>query len=449
MGLFSQNKGGLMDQIRCDESSYLVWKWHPKKSSQGRNNRENAIRWGSSLRVKEGELVAFVYNQDNGKYVDYIKGPYDGIIKTKNLPILASIVGLAYDGGTPFQAEVYFLNQAKIIQIPFGVPFFDVFDPRFLDFGVPTAIRGMLTFNITNYKEFVKLHRLINFDITDFNNKIRSALIKYVKSIVSNIPEEKNIPVIQIERQISVISKLIEKELKTRFETDFGITVIGIDVSSIEIDKTSEGYLKLCEITKDIVGNTVRAQAEMNIKTIYDKQRINIENEEETLRNLREETRYAQHKQTQSSNMGAFQLEQQAAVGIAGAKALGQMGGNGGTEISNSGEINPATLMTGMAMGGVIGQNMAGMMNGMFTDLNNAQPPSPPISTFYVVINNQSQGPYDVNSLSQMISSGIFSKDSLVWRQGMTDWVRAYSVQELSNLFGNTPPPVPNIPPVK
>ena len=62
---------------------------------------------------------------------DYIVGPFAQTIKTANLPILANIVGLAYEGGTPFQAEVYFINLAQIIQVKSGVPFFDVYDPRF------------------------------------------------------------------------------------------------------------------------------------------------------------------------------------------------------------------------------------------------------------------------------------------------------------------------------
>ena len=46
MGLFdkSKNNGGFMDQIRCDEPSYLIWKWHPAGSELGNNTRENAIR---------------------------------------------------------------------------------------------------------------------------------------------------------------------------------------------------------------------------------------------------------------------------------------------------------------------------------------------------------------------------------------------------------------------
>ena len=67
MKLFNRKPtGGFMDEIRCDEPSYLIWKWHPKGSVTGNNNRENAIRWGSSLRVKDGEVAVFVYEQKDG-----------------------------------------------------------------------------------------------------------------------------------------------------------------------------------------------------------------------------------------------------------------------------------------------------------------------------------------------------------------------------------------------
>lgn len=59
MSLFQKNKrtGGFMDEIRCDESSYLIWKWHPTGVQPGESFRENAIRCGSSLRVKDGEVI--------------------------------------------------------------------------------------------------------------------------------------------------------------------------------------------------------------------------------------------------------------------------------------------------------------------------------------------------------------------------------------------------------
>lgn len=455
MAIFSKKTdriGGIMDVIRCDEPSYLIWKWHPSGSIQGSNTKENAIRWGSSLRVKEGEVAVFVYNQPNGILQDYIAGPYDGTIKTKNLPVLARILGLLYDGNSPFQAEVYFINLAKIIQVPFGVPYFDLYDPRFLDFGVPTAVRGTITFNITDYMDFIKLHRLINFDLTAFQNQIRDAVVRYVKAVVTNVPEEHSIPVVQIERKISLINDLITNDIKPRLEKDFGVNVVAVDINAIDIDKTSNGYIQLKRVTQDVATATTLAQTDVNIKNLRDMQQINAENLKETMRIQREEAQYAQHKQTQSTHFAAYQLEQQAAVGIAGAEALGNMGTNGATEMTGGGGMNPAAMMTGMAMGGAIGQNMANIMNGMMNGVNNPQqpsavPPPPPSEIIYhVVINGQSNGPYNMKDLSHLVSTGQLSKDSLVWKQGFADWIKAENVQELSSLFsGSVPPPIPPI----
>ena len=120
MALFNKNKnnGGILDVIRCDEPSYLIWKWHPKGTETGESTRETAIRWGSSLRVKDGEVAIFVYKQKDGKMQDFIVGLFDQTIKTANFPILSSIIGLVYDGDTPFQAEIYFINM-KIQLIDF------------------------------------------------------------------------------------------------------------------------------------------------------------------------------------------------------------------------------------------------------------------------------------------------------------------------------------------
>ena len=85
MGLFGNknksNEGGLMDVIRCDEPSYLIWKWRPKGEDANSTKKENAIRYGSSLRVKDGEVAVFVYHQKDGTQQDFIEGPYDDTIK--------------------------------------------------------------------------------------------------------------------------------------------------------------------------------------------------------------------------------------------------------------------------------------------------------------------------------------------------------------------------------
>ena len=435
MSLFRKSHaGGIMDEIRCDEPSYLIWKWHPNGSQSGSNDRENSIRWGSSLRVKDGEVAVFVYKQKNGTLQDFIEGPYDQIIETKNFPVLASIVGLAYDGGTPFQAEIYFINLARIIQTKFAVPFFDVYDPRFTDFGVPVAVRGTLSFKISDYREFIKLHRLQEFNLDEFQQQIKDAISRYTKDIVANAPASNNIPVLQIETKVSQINDAIEYDIKERMKENFGIEVSGVDIGSIEIDKSSENYYELMSVTKNITAAKVQAETADYV---------------ERLRIQREEGQYAQHKGTQSANMGAFQVEKQAEVGIAGAEALGKMGKNGagGVDLGNGGTgFNPAAMMAGMAVGGAVGQNIAGTMNGMMSGVNaqpTMTPPPIPNSMYYVAVNGQAAGPYAIETLKQLFMAGAFVKESLVWKQGMENWVSANTVKELSDIISSMPP-IPN-----
>ena len=439
MGIFKkQSAGGFMDEIRCDEPSYLIWKWHPAGAQPGNNNRENAIRWGSSLRVKDGEVAVFVYHQKNGTMQDYIEGPYDETIKTANFPVLASIVGLAYDGGTPFQAEVYFINLSHVVQVKFGVPFFDIYDPRFADFGVPVAVRGTVSFCIADYREFIKLHRLTNFSLGDFQRQIRDAVSRYVKDAVANAPAANNIPVIQIETKTAQINDAVEYDIGERLKESFGVLVSGVDIAAIEIDKTSEGYRQLMAVTRDIAATRVEAETQDYV---------------ERLRIQREEGQYAMHKQTQTANIGAFQVEKQAEVGVAGAQALGQMGANGAGDVSlgGSGEgFNMAAMMASMAVGGAVGQNIAGAMNNMMGGINQqatpgAVPPPIPAVAYHVAVNGQATGPFDISVLTQMVAAGQLTADSLVWKNGMAQWAKAGTVDELKNLFANTMPPIPPV----
>lgn len=428
MGLFNR-KVGIADVIRCDEPSYLVWKWRPNGTALHEHKRENAIRWGSTLRVKEGEVAVFVYSQRNGTVQDFIEGPFDERLRPANLPVIANIIGLAYNGDTPFQAEVYFINLASEIQVKFAVPYFSVFDPRFTDFGVPVAVRGSINFYISDYREFIRIHRLINFTLEDFQKQARDSVSKYVRGVVSNIPSEANIPVLQIERRILDISDTIEERVRQRFASDFGVTVTALDISDIEIDKTSNEYAELVAITKDLTTTTMQGQTYAN-----------VEDYTEGLRIEREEGQYARRKQTQSANMGAYQVETQGAIGVAGAEALGQMGANGAGGVSGGG-FNPAAMMAGMAIGGAVGQNVAGAMNSAMQP-NPVPPPMPSVS-YYVAVNGQSTGPYDRGTLGQMIQNGTLTRESLVWAQGMQTWTMAGAVNELQALFGQVPPPPP------
>ena len=445
MGLFSRGKnGGMMNVIRCDEEEYIVWKWRPEGQDVNSTSRENSIRYGSSLRVKDGEMAVFVYKQKGGQTQDFIMGPYDDTIKTANFPVLSSIVGMAFGGESPFQAEVYFINLQGNNQLRFGIPFFDVFDPRLPDHGVPMAVRGTMTFNLTDYQNFIKLNRLVDFNQEQFMKQIKDALTKYVKGVVLNVPREMGIPVVQMETQILNINAKIEAFLKPRIEGDFGVNLKAFDIGALEIDKDSPYYKELRHLTAENTGKTMDAQTDINIKNLQDTQQINAANMEETLRIQREEMQRAQRLQTETNFMGAFGMEQQAEILKTGAQSLGQMGNMGG----GGGGTNPAGMMTGMMVGGSLGQQMVGMMQNMGQHMQNAMNTPPPVPNvqYYISFNGAQAGPFTIPKLTEMVQSGQMTAQTYVWKQGMPNWELAGNVQELAALFatpGNTPPPPP------
>ena len=427
MGLFDRKKeGGLMDVIRCDQEDYLVWKWRPSGEANS-TNKENSIRYGSSLRVKDGEVAVFVYKQNDGTQQDFIIGPYDGKIETANFPILTSIVGSLWGGNTPFQAEVYFMNLQGNNQIRFAVPYFDVADPRFPDFTVPVAVRGSLTFNLTDYKQFIKLNRLVDFDLDAFGQQIKGAVTKYVKNFVVNCPLDNNIPVMQLERKVLDISEMVQMRLKPQFEDDFGVNLKRLDISAIEIDKESENYAEFIHLTKE--QQTRRAE---------------IDTEQyERVSKLSAESQFIQ----------AHAINQQTEVLKTAAESMGNMGG---MNMGGGDGMNPAGMMMGMAMGGAMGSQMAGMMNNFGQMAQPQQPQTPPMPggvpvpppmptavQYMVAINGQQYGPYNIQQMQQMAQSGQINASVLVWAQGMPQWIAAGSVPDLASLFMATPPPMP------
>jgi hypothetical protein len=41
-----------------------------------------------------------------------------------------------------------------------------------------------------------------------------------------------------------------------------------------------------------------------------------------------------------------------------------------------------------------------------------------------------------------MVSNGVLSRESMVWKKGMAAWAAASSVEEIAEFFNNVPPPI-------
>ena len=359
-------------------------------------------------------------------------------------------------------------NLSKGSQVNFAIPYFDVFDPRLQDYGVPVSVHGAVVYAIEDMDLFHSVNRNEGYSDETFKNKLRGQLTKFIKSVVVNAPIDAQIPVVQIERKIFEISELIQQRVTPQVEKLFGITIRSLDITGINVDKESRGYRELKALTADLEKERMMAQhnaqisnfnlnndlqqdmlkkqSELNLDAMgrrqeldlggqEELQRMNLENQRETMRIQREEMQRASRLQTEQTFMGAHQANLNAGVlnnaTDNGINAFRQQSMGG---MNNMGQMGGAPQMPGQkGMGG------APQMPGMGTAVPQVQ--------YFIGINGQQYGPCDWNKLQQLVQQGQLTQQSYVWKNGMPQWELAGNVAELAPLFQGTAPQMPGMPP--
>ena len=349
-------------------------------------------------------------------------------------------------------------NLSKGSQVNFAIPFFDVFDPRLQDYGVPVSVHGTIVYSIEDMDLFHSVNKNEAYSDETFQQKLRGTVTKFVKGVVTNAPTDAQIPVVQLERKILEISNLIQQYVKPQVEQLFGITVRQLDITRMNIDKESRGYRELKALTADLERERVmaqhnaqisnfnlqndlnqehlkmqstlnldamRRQQEMQLGGQEQIQDMNLENQRETMRIQREEMQRASRLQTEQTFLGAHQANLNAGV------------------LNNASEagIN-AFRQQQPQMGAAMGMGAAPQMPGM-------QKQTTPQVSYMVGVNGQQAGPFDWNQLQQLVQQGQLTQQTYVWKQGMANWDFAGNVQELQPLFMNAAPPqMPGMPPM-
>lgn len=357
-------------------------------------------------------------------------------------------------------------NLSKGSQMNFAIPYFDVFDPRLIDHGVPCSVHGSIVYSIDDMDLFHQINKNESYSDETFKNKLRGQVTKFVKSVVANAPSDAQIPVVQIERKIMEISDLVQQRVASQVERLFGITVRSLDITNIIIDKDSRGYREMRALTAELekeskmaqhnanISNfnlqnslnqdALKAQSDLNIDAMQRQQELNLgtqeelqdmqlENQRETMRIQREEMQRASRLQTEQTFLGAHQANLNAGI-------LNNATDNG---------INAFRQQQSMGGGNMIGKNSPGggmPQMGEMPQMNAAQ--AVPQVQYMVGVNGQPAGPFNWVQLQQMVQGGQLTQQSLVWKQGMQAWELAGSVAELVPLFQGTAPQMPGMPPM-
>ncbi|MEQ1637672.1 MAG: SPFH domain-containing protein [Methylococcales bacterium] len=116
-------------------------------------------------------------------------------------------------------------------------------------------------------------------------------------------------------------------------------------------------------------------------------------------------------------------------------------------EAIQAGASNPSGASAGIEMG--MGFAVANELNKTFSNSNTLKmpdtpPPLPQQRLFYVAINDQKTGPFDLETLKQKIQQGEVNRATLCWHQPLADWLPAEKIADLGNIFPLQPPPIPS-----
>ena len=316
---------------------------------------------------------------NEGQLADVFK-PGMHTLTTQNMPILSTLKGWKYGFESPFKAEVYFVSTRKFTDMKWGTP--GPATMRDKEFGIVRATAfGIYTIRIKDPGIFIR-------DISGTEGRFTTDAIQEnlrgkIGLRIKEVMPELGLSIIDLEAKVTLMGTMLRERISPDFEA------MG---------------LELCEVQVQDVG-------------------------------LPEEVEKAIDKRGAMAAIGNLQAYTQYET----ASAI-----HDAATTPNSAAGAGMGLGAGFAMGG----NMFGQMGAAQAAANAGTaaampPPLPAAAAFHVAINGQQAGPFDMGTLQGQAESGALKRDSLVWKTGMAQWLKAGEVAELAALFANVPPPVP------
>lgn len=363
-----------------------VVKWEVSQREFCHKFPSDDLRIGTQLVVYTAQTAFFV---KGGKVCDeFSAGTYT--IKTENIPILNKLINIPFGGDSPFQAEVWFVNQITKLDLKWGTPTpIQLEDPKYKII-VPVRAFGQYGIKINDTRKFLEvlIGNMPSYSVNDIESYFKGKLIANLNSTIAKKIITDQISVLDISQHLVDISDFCNDEINRTFAQRYGITLVDFSIMSINVPENDPSFLKLKE-----------AKATMA--------RLNV------------------------AGRDVYQMERSFDV-------LEKAAGNEGS---------------GMQMMGVgVGMGFGSAINGLAGQNVNtnpiAPPPLPGESTWFVYVNGQQLGGQTAANIANMMAQGSINNNTLVWKPGMANWTPISSVPELAGL-SVTPPPIPPIPPTE
>lgn len=394
MGLFDRaSKGRTFDGKESERKGFIdKIKWEMQEGEISYKFPYDNITAGAILIVNQSQMAFFF--KDGVLYESFGKGKHP--LETANIPFLQKFLNAPTGGETTFTAEIWFVNTELVERnMPWGAGKLRIID-SYLKTSIKLGARGQYGFKISEPEIFIK--KMVGTLAQVTTNKIYEQfgidVIEAMKVNLSVYAEEHKLNINNFNKELTNIANYIKQNLDVTF-MEYGIELLNFNIQEIIVDEEDEAYKKA-------------------MKGIEAKSR----------RDILGDDAYLQERQ--------LDMMEQAAKneGMAGAAMGAGMG---------------------FGMGNMVG-NMMSNMQGNPQQTGAPQAPGsvpPPVATIYTTQNGQTLGPYSIQQINDFVTQNTITKDSLVWKQGIQNWVAAGTLPELQPLFqqSNTPPPPP--PPVK
>ena len=391
---------GLMDKIRGEIVDIIEWIDDSRSTLAWRFPRyQNEIKNGAQLIVREGQKAVFVYR---GSLADTFEpGHYE--LKSENLPILSTLQGWKYGFDSPFRSEVYFINTRPVTSLRWGTPTpVTVRDPDFKM--VQVRANGLCVVRIGDVGVF--LREVIGTDSAVDAEEIAELLRRVISLAFSDMVLATGLGVIDLQgRQVELSAKLRDF-VQERVDDEYGLEIPEITMNISLPD----------EITQAMTRGVARGVEEGGFL----------------------------------DNVGSMDRYQQAKAAEAMVAAAGNPGGGAAGAAMQMG--------LGVALGGQMANTMANSMGNAAAPAaapGAAPPPLPGQALYHIDAGGQPGGPFNLSQMQAGIANGQIVGATLVWTQGMGEWMSAQSVPALQVFFAappplppsvSTPPPIPPSP---
>lgn len=344
------------------------------------------LRMGTQLVVHPAQTAFFV---KGGAICDeFSAGSYK--LDTENIPILNKILNLPYGSDSPFQAEVWFVNQTAKLNLPWGTPHpIQIEDPRY-HIIVPVRAHGQYGIRVTNPRVFMEtlIGSMGTFSSDQIEQFYKGRIISALNTLLAQQIVNNGISILDINTLLLTMSDSINEQLNELLGK-YGVSIIEFAIMSVTFPQDDESVIKL-KNAKDLAA------------------RLNI-----TGRDVYQMERSFNVLEAAANNDGAG----------------GQMMGMG------------VGLGAGVGVGTAVG-NLAGQ----YMNTNPAQVPPLPQSAplYYLAINGQQVPNLTVENIAAYIANGTANASTLVWTPGMPNWLPLAQVPALASLINSpTPPPLP------